>query len=291
MGVPEVPRVSDPSKEPEKVRRHTEVVANIINALQRRGDIVKMGPADYTIFGGGGLTPGTFTNTTIVVSAGGVITSVASGSGAGVDPISSIYPVFTPAGSDDEFTASTFPTGWTAVNSGSHTVVSTESNNVLSLLSPGSDVLGEFHAWMKAPTITTGSYVQAGFRSWGFGQTFNSAGVLFANGTTYGAGAQACFYESMSEGSVRTEAHTNYNTQGVSNSDVMEPRASRTDVHLKLVYNGANSFTSLVSPDGISWVTVRTQTITLTPTAAGFFVSTQGGTKPYCWSFRYVRFG
>lgn len=207
---------------------------------------------------------------------------------ASTDAISSVYPIFTPAGSDDEFSGGSF-TGWTAVNSGSHLPTLTQSNNVLSVNMPGSDALAEWHAWMKSPTITTNSYVQIGFNGMGFAQNYNSCGVLFADGTSYGSGAQACFYWSANEACTRMEAHTNYSTQGTSNTDLMQVRNS--DIHLKLVYNGSNSWTGLISPDGISFVTVRTQTITLTPTKAGFFVSTQSGTKAFAWSIRYVRFG
>ncbi len=248
---------------------------------------------------GGGLTiapsgvvAGAYTYSSVTVGTDGRITTIANGTspGPGSDPISSIYPVFTAAGRDDEFDDGAF-TGWTAVNPGTHVPTLTETNNGLSILSGGSDALGEMNAWVKTGTITAGSFVQLCVRSWGFLQNFNSCGLVFADGTTYNAGAQAVFYESQGENGVRTEAHTNYKTQGTTNLDSCEFHQGRTDSHLRFTYNGSNSFTSSISPDGVSFVTIRTQTITVTPTVSGFWVSTQGGTKAYCWSLRYVRFG
>lgn len=205
------------------------------------------------------------------------------------DPITAIYPSFAVTGSSDEFSSGSF-SGWTAVNSGSHLPTLIQSNNCLSLLHPGGDGGSEMHAWMKSPTITTGSFVECSCRSVGINQNFNMCGVTFANGTTYGSGAQCNWYLSLSESGWRHDAWTGYNSQGSTTLFQYSGGAPTSDQLLRLVYNGSNSFSAYASCDGISWLLISTKTVTLTPTWAGFFVSTYTGTNPCLFTYRYVKF-
>lgn len=211
--------------------------------------------------------------------------------GPGIDPISSIYPVFTAAGDDDEFDDSNF-TGWTLVDSGSHTPTVTETNNGASVSHPGNDASAELHAYAKTRTIAANGYVEAAFRSLGIAQNFNIAGVFMADGTTYNSGAQCLWLYSPNEGKWGLNTHSKYNTFGGTTGVNVQSTASIADMMLRLVYEGSNHFRGYVSPDGVSWIDVTGQiTVTLTPTVAGFFVSTWGGLSPHVFAFRYVRFG
>lgn len=213
------------------------------------------------------------------------------GNGTGNDPITSIYPLFTPTGSDDEFSAGTFPTGWTAVNSGSHLPVATNTNNILSLLLPGGDASGELHAWAKSPTITNGSYIECGFRGFGFSQNFNLAALFFSNGTTYGSGAQIVWFFSYNQGVLTLSSWTGFNTQTNIVSANFQGNFLTADIFLRLQMTAANTWHGFASPDGISWVDMTgARTSTLTPTSAGFAVSTYGGANPFVSSFRYCKF-
>jgi hypothetical protein len=210
--------------------------------------------------------------------------------GGGTDPISSLYPVFTPTGDDDEFDDESF-SGWTEVNSGSHLPTLTETNNVLSIKHPGSDAAAELHAWVKARTVNAGDWVETAYRCAGISQNYNIFGVMFADGATYGSGSQVGIELSPTENAYFLRLHTGYNANGGGSPVVVLPPLGSGLVFLRLKYNGANSFTALISPDGISYVPILTSTITLTPTHAGFFCTTWGGTNPFVWSLAYVRFG
>lgn len=302
----EVPRVPDAEKYPERLRRFTEIVSQILNSLEEGGYIVRGADGTYSINGGldvlttkGDLLGYSTEPARVPVGTNGSILTADSTDplgvtwssvAAGADPISSIYPPFTVTGNDDEFDNGSF-TGWTAVNSGSHAVTVTEANNVASLNHPGGDVGAELHAWMKTPTITTGSYIEVAFRSMGIVQNFDQCGLIFANGTTYGAGAQAVFFESSADKVWATAAWTNYSTQGSTTTASYAFGAAHSDMFLRLVYSAANTFQGWASPDGVSWIqVVPDKAITLTPTKAGFFVSTAGGANPCVFSLRYCKF-
>lgn len=212
---------------------------------------------------------------------------------AAADPITSEYPAFTAAGIDDEFDDASF-TGWTAVNSGLHNPTITELNDVLALVLPGSDAAAELHAYVKAPAaIAANDYVEIGFRGMGRPQNYNICGVLMADGNTYGAGNQVCWYYSVNEASPWYRiSFTNYNTAGAFANFARQTVAPTSDMYLRLKYEGSNNWSGWVSCDGVGWLNVTgTFARTLTPTHLGFFVTTWGGTLPFAWSIRYCRKG
>lgn len=56
--IPALPKVL--ANDPSRLVRATSEIANVLNALLRRGDIKKLGPADYTVEADNGLTSGEF---------------------------------------------------------------------------------------------------------------------------------------------------------------------------------------------------------------------------------------
>lgn len=232
-------------------------------------------------FSGAAVT-GTTPTANIAITGGG--------NGSTTDPISSIYPVFAPTGNDDEFSGSSF-TGWTAVNSGSHNPTITEKNNVLSLVHPGGDAAGELHAYMKQPTIAVGSTIECGLKGFGFQQNFNLWGIIYGDGATYGAGNQAAYYFNPNQQVIGLTAWTGYNTLSSVHNFTFQPSFLASDLFLRLVYSAANQFQGWISPDGVGFQNFTGNiSITMTPTWAGFFVSTYSGGSAFVFSFRYVRF-
>lgn len=216
------------------------------------------------------------------------------------DPRSAIYKPFTPTGDDDEFDDASF-SGWTAVNAGSPSLTLTEANDVLSILHPGGDANAQMHSWVKARTINVGDWVEAAFRVATniTANQFPNCGVLFANGNTYGAGAQVfgCWgLQNAGAAAYVMRAFTNFNTAGTTQS-VTAPvsHSGTTDIILRLVYQAANTWQLHFSADGITFVNAITNlSYTMTPTHAGFFCTTwanSNATTKSNFSFRYVRFG
>lgn len=206
----------------------------------------------------------------------------------------SAYATFTPTGNDDEFDDESF-TGWTAVTPGSNNPTLTEVGSMLSMAHPGGDAAAALHAWVKQPAngIPANTYVEAAFRMLGRTQNFSLAGLIFADGSTYGAGTQVVFQFSPAEASpIRWGSFTNYSSFVSTGSVTMLTAGPFSDVFLRFRYEGSNNWRGYVSCDGTSWADVTGSFArALTPTNVGFFVSTWGGAQPCTYSWRYVRFG
>lgn len=223
---------------------------------------------------------------------GTVLTVAASGGTAaygGPDPITSIYPVFTAAGVDDEFDDGSF-SGWTLVNDGTHLVIVTETNNVASIYVPGSDTAAHLQAFMKSTTVNTNDYIEICFAGIGQNSNFQMIALVFADGTTYNAGNQVvwAFFPSLSNFQLFT--HTGYNAQG--GSTTVSIGLEATHWFMRLKYLGGNNWIGYLSSDGISWANFTgTVSKTLTPTKIGFAVSSWGSTAEHVWTVRYFRKG
>jgi hypothetical protein len=197
------------------------------------------------------------------------------------------YPLFVPAGVDDEFNNGSF-TGWTLVDDGSHQATVTETFDVASLSLPGSDTAAHLHAWVKgAVLVNTNDYIQMAFRGTGQSANFNMCGLIMADGNTYGAGAQVCVGYCPSQNNFQFFAQTNYNTQGTNNTYTVLGTAP---IFLRLIYLGSNHWATYISADGISWLNISgTITYTLTPAYVGFWATSWGATTPFNWSLSYFR--
>jgi hypothetical protein len=220
-----------------------------------------------------------------------IATTSTAGSG-GSDPISSIYPIFTPSGDDDEFNDGSF-SGWTAVNSGAHNPTITETNNRASFLLPGSDAASELHAYRNTPgSIVTNDWIEIAYCHSGVAQAYGIFGLIFADGTSYSSGAQVTFMTVTNLQQFSYYSFTGYNSASNINGYAMENGYPHGVAFLRFKYLGSNSWQGYSSPDGISWATVGpSQSRTLTPTKVGFAMSTWGGTNQHVWSVLYVKFG
>jgi hypothetical protein len=201
------------------------------------------------------------------------------------------YPTFTVSGVSDEFDDNNF-SGWTQVDDGTHQPTITEKNDVVSLLLPGSDTSAHLHAFMKSTTVSTNDYIEMVFRGWGRNQGFNICGLAFTDGTTYNSGSQVIFYLSQSEQKEFWGKSTGFNSfsGATGNAQISTINLDMlSNYFLRIKYNGSNSWTTYNSPDGISWNTLSTFSITLTPTACGFFVTTWGGSLPFVWTIEYFK--
>lgn len=201
------------------------------------------------------------------------------------------YNPFTVSGDSDEFDNGSF-TGWTTVDSGSHTPTLTEANDFLSIYHPGNDATAELHAYMKTPaSFNTGKTIECAFRGNGIAQTNNLFGLIMADGTTYGAGAQVFLRLNPATPGVVISNFTNYSTNGTASNSGWSAGTPTGMIFFRLVYTAANTFQAYSSVDGTSWLDLfgGTKSYTLTPTSLGFAFSSWAGTNPYTWCLHYVK--
>ena len=215
------------------------------------------------------------------------------GGGGGSDPKSSIYPVFTPAGIEDEFDNASF-TGWTTVDGAGYTEVVTEANDLCSVYVNGGGAIGQILAFMKATTVSVGDYIETAFRMLGPGQNYLLAGLVMADGVTVGAGTQVTWGVATDGGSGQDFGHkrlTGYQSQAGATNVTGPGYPMLADVFLRLEYQAANTWRFWASPDGVSWIPFASSVAyTMTPTHVGFWVSTFGGASPLVASFRYFKY-
>jgi len=232
------------------------------------------------------LTEATFVCVVAYAGSGGGTGSAAAG---GTDPKTAVYPQFTPAGVDDEFDDGSF-SGWTLVDDGTHQATVTEANNVCSIALPGGDTSQHLHAWLKAATVSVGDVIEAVIRGVGPSANFHMCGLIMADGTTYGSGAQVCWALVPVSNTLQLFAHSNFNTQGTNTTVTLSGTTPNSDLFLRLKYVAANTFAGYVSADGVSWINLTGSLArTVTPSQVGFFATTFSATSPFNWSLRYFR--
>ena len=194
---------------------------------------------------------------------------------------------------DDEFNNDSIDGKWSRVDNSGHSgyVTWTEAGDSLSLLLGNSaDASAELHAYLQSYAMSIGDYIQCHIYGGGKQSDFPVAGLIIANGNTYGAGVQAYFPLFLSGSaaynlSISEWAGFNSRTAFTENSTSF----FGNQMHMRLKYSAANTFEYYHSPDGISWTLIGTRTITMTPTYIGIAGSTYGGGTPFVFAFDYFR--
>lgn len=237
-----------------------------------------------------GLLPVLDNDTTHFLNGQGGWTAPAGTGATAANLRSVVYKTFTPGTNAYEFSGSDLA-AFTAVNSGTHTVVATEDNDLISLAHPGSDASAELHAWMKAATINTNDFAEAWVAVAGKGSAAQSIGVLMSDGTTYNGANTQVFFAFFNILSTSLASHTKFNTAGTAtNNNVTNQYYQWCGIRLQ--YLGSNNWAGFISMDGVNWINITgTLARTMTPTSFGFFVSTWGSANPANFSIKYCRLG
>ena len=214
----------------------------------------------------------------------------ASGASEAYARRAAIYTPFTEGTDDDEFNDASF-SGWTAVENATPVLTITESHDALRIYHPGNDAAAQMHGFVKTPSsFNTGKAIEIAFRGLGVPHTNPLMGLVMANGTTYGAGAQVWARFNINTPAIVVSNMTNWNTAGSSSTLSINSAAPGTGFFMRLTYDAANTFSVYMSPDGVTWVAAHSaKSYTLTPTVLGFCLSSWSGTVPWAWAIRYIK--
>lgn len=186
------------------------------------------------------------------------------------------------------------PSDWTVVEDVSPNVTVTKKLDKLSVYHPGGDATAEMHGivWPFAPAGSF--YLEAGWRAMFANTNYFIAGLVAANGATYGAGAQRWVSTTWSSApNFDLRDMTNWNAQAAVSSGggvitSFDPNVVMPVLYGRLTYNAATGeWQSFISPDGVSWLLVTTRTSALTVTHVGFALSTWGGVQAAVLSLEY----
>jgi hypothetical protein len=249
-----------------------------------------------------GLTEGDFAytldNNTAWVWTGSAWIALAGGGGGGGATWQDVAAFRQAAADahDDEFRDDSVAAAWTATDP-TTTATWTESGDVISG-TIAADPAARIHALTKTLTgVAAGDSIECAMRIMHYDEDFPMAGLIFTDGTTVGAGAQVegCVYWDQGGtvgGSWNFQIFrtTGFNTLA-SNAFTPNIRIAGPYIHLRLVWVSANTFRLDASPDGVTWITVvGNQSMTLTPTRGGMFLSTYGATSSMVATFEHFRF-
>jgi hypothetical protein len=192
----------------------------------------------------------------------------------------------------DEFDDESF-TGFTQVESGSGPfVVVTERDHMASIYHPGGAAGAQFTAFMKnVGSRSSGDWISVCFRDFCPTQSYPIFGLFFSDGATYNSGVQAGFQWSQAEDAMVMRGMTGFDNATFSSTVTMDASVDMSQIHLKLEYRGTNQYHAYVSGDGVNWIKFfnNSNPCTLTPTYAGFGITTWGGSLPYVASVKNFR--
>ncbi len=195
---------------------------------------------------------------------------------------------------DDEFADGVLDPAFVRVdNPSSAHLTWTETEGCISALHTGTDAAAGYHALLKphGGNFAIGNYVETCTIYNGLNTSSPMAGIMVTDGVTNGAGAQIlCATWNNSTAPYQNlgiRRGVNFNTD---NANAGNFAVNPGRVYLRLHWVAANSFRTLWSRDGISWLAmVGNTSYTCTPTHIGFFITSWGSTTDFAYPFEYLR--
>lgn len=248
-------------------------------------------------------TPTAGDNDTSIATTAFVTAAVAAGGGGGGTAINDArWKTLTGQTSIDEFNDSSLDAAWVRVDGTGAAVGNmdwTEDGDWLSGSNHGGDSTDKFHALVR-PLSGAGGSMSAGdafityCKLWApQGVNFAFAGIVLADGATFGSGNQVWGEVGASASgasNLQTFSWTGYNTAGTSAGLLNQAYPLAQGLYVRIVMTAANTWRTDYSNDGVSWINgTATLSKTMTPTHVGFFDSSYGSSTKHTASYGFLR--
>lgn len=193
---------------------------------------------------------------------------------------------------DDEFRDASIDAKWVRVDNAGHSGYVTwveGGDSLTNIFGITADAAGEMHAYMQPCALAVGASISCHLSMIGAGALFPMAGLVIADGVTYGAGLQVVFDMDNfygAEPGMGIEEWSGYNTRDVTQSFAMR---GVQPMHMKLFRDAADVYRGYISADGVQWVLIGSTTLALTPSHVGIFVTSWTATAKQSAAFDYFR--
>jgi hypothetical protein len=218
-----------------------------------------------------------------------------SGGGSGGGAADRIWvPAGTPSVFDDEFNDGTIDANWVAVDTPGYTNSWYEPAGLhgISANVPSGKGAHKTNGLLKAFTgLTPPFYIETAVRGFSRSQGFPTLGLIFADGATYGAGSQIIAGPVINNNTIIKALMTGYNARSSFTEAAWLANAIIPWMHIRFVYESANTFRVLCSADGVVWIDFYgTFSYTITPTHFGIIESTfDNSSLPFACQWQYFR--
>ena len=228
----------------------------------------------------------------LTINSGGTAPEWAKASDGGLERW--IVPAGTDLGYDDEFDDGSIDGDWVAVDVSGYSNSWYEPSGIKGMSGYFPSGKGSMKlCGMVRPFVdlTYPLYIETAIKQIGRDQQYPSVGLVFADGSTSGAGNQVIFVAAQASYYIDSSNWTNF-TSRTSFQDCSRHGGSVSDrIYLRLAWSAANKFKFYYSMDGVTWIEPFAETsYTITPTHFGICqTSFDNSTYPYTGNFGYFR--
>lgn len=194
---------------------------------------------------------------------------------------------------DDEFNSGSLSGSWSRVDNTGRTggATWTVAGDSLSVKLNGGDAAGELHGLVQSYAMAVGDTIQCHIMGRGPSSNYPFAGLIVADGNTYGSGQQIThqLWVATSAFDDMVEANwSGWNTRTAFSDSTYQGYG--LDLHIKILRDTSNVWRHYVSPDAISWVELaNARTLSMTPAYVGFAAGSWTSSTPFVFAFDYFR--
>ena len=160
----------------------------------------------------------------------------------------------------------------------------------LSLIHPGGDASQELHGIVWPWTPAGDFYLDGAYSLLKETGNHGIAGIIAADGTTWGAGLQTSASLNWADNDIRPRNWANWNAESGSPPNHVLANVGAVPIFTRLVYtDSTDNWEAFWSVDGLLWISIGSITDVHSTTHVGFMISSWAGTHEMSMSGLYLR--